>query len=250
MSGLEFLPTTFLEGLRIAYFMSGLFGIIGVSYRVLKLKETYSGSKKEEVKGFFQFTSNFLKETIYVLRHAGDGAKKLLIYSILASIGTGMTVPYTSLYLVGALKLQPEFYGLLTNLAGLVSVLLLLPAMRIIEKVGLRKSAFYASLSIPLSQLIFVRAKGMNDLVTWSTIGGVSTALLGPSLTALQANFSPQMMRARLMALFSVFSLISAIPGQIIGGYLYDNCGLLTPFLASTPVFVLATLTLSRIKGD
>lgn len=237
-----------LGGLRFAFFVSGILGIIGVSYRALKLKETYSGSKAEKAKGLFQFTSDFIKNTTYVLKNASNGAKKLLIYSIMVSIGTGMTVPYTSLYLVGALGLQPEFYGLLTSLAGLISVLLLLPATRIVEKVGLRKSAIYASLSIPLNQLIFVRSKGTDDFVAWSVLGGASTALLGPSLTALQANLSPQEMRGRLMALFSVFSLITAIPAQILGGYLYNSWGQLIPFLASIPAFISATLTLTRIR--
>jgi MFS family permease len=237
-----------LGGLRLAFFMSGMFGIIGVSYRAFRLKETYSGIETKESKTLSQFISDFVNNIVYVLRNASNGAKKLLVYSILASAGTGMTVPYTSLYLVGALGLQPEFYGLLTNFAGLISVLLLLPAARIIEKIGLRKGAIYASISVPVNQLIFVRAKGTDDFVAWSAIGGASGALLGPSLTALQADLSPQETRGRIMALFSVFSLLPAIPAQIVGGYLYGNWGPLTPFIASTPLFALATFILTRIK--
>lgn len=159
-----------------------------------------------------------------------------------------MTVPYASLYLVNIVNLPPEFYGLLTNIAGLVSVLLLLPAARIIERVGLRKSAIYASLSVPVNQLIFVSAKGKDDFMTWTAVGGASGALLAPSLTALQANLSPQEMRGRIMAMFSVFSLITAVPAQIAGGYLFETLGPLSPFIVSTPFFVLATLTLVRIR--
>ncbi|MEM2936341.1 MAG: MFS transporter [Candidatus Bathyarchaeia archaeon] len=237
-----------LGGLRIAYFMSGLFGLIGVSYRALKLKETYSGIKTEETKGIFRLVSDFIKDNAYILKNASSGAKRLFIYSITVSIGTGMTVPYTSLYVVGALRLQPDLYGLITNMAGMISVMLLLPAARIVEKVGLRKSAIYASLSVTLNQLIFVRAKGMDDLVAWSVIGSAGSALLGPSLTALQANLSSRETRGRIMALFSVFSLITAIPAQILGGYLYNSLGQYIPFLASIPVFILATIELTRIR--
>lgn len=237
-----------LRGLRLAYFISGLFGLIGVSYRAWKLKETYPGSKTEKTKGLFRFVSDLIKDNVCALKHAGNGAKKLLIYSVIVTVGTGMTVPYTSLYVVGALGLQPELYGVITNVAGLISVMLLLPATRIVEKVGLRKSVIYASLSAALTQLIFVRAKGMNDLVTWSVVGGASATLLGPSLTALQADLSPREMRGRLMAMFSVFPLITSIPAQILGGYLYNSLGALTPFLASMPAFILATLVLTRIR--
>jgi MFS family permease len=170
------------------------------------------------------------------------------MYGVLASVGTAMTVPYTSLYLVNIVNLPPDFYGLLTNVAGLISVLLLLPAAHIIERVGLRKSAIYASLSIPVNQLIFVEAKGRNDFVTWTAVGGISGALLNPSLTALQANLSPQEMRGRIMAMFSVFSLIAAVPAQIAGGYLFITLGPFSPFIASIPIFILATLILIRIR--
>ena len=237
-----------LEGLRIAFFFSGLLGIIGVSYRALALKETYVGVRWKEKKRIRRLVSDFFTDNLFVLRNATDGAKKLLIYAVLASVGTAMTVPYTAIYLVNVANLRPEFYGLLTNVAGLISVLLLLPAARIIERVGLRKSAVYASVSIPVNQLIFVRAKGTDDFVAWTAIGGASGALLGPSLTALQANFSPQEMRGRIMAMFSVFSLITAVPAQIAGGYLFQTLGPLSPFIASTPIFVLATLVLIRVK--
>jgi MFS family permease len=237
-----------LEGLRIAFFLSGLLGVIGVSYRAFTLKETYVGVKGKEKRQIRRLVSDFFADNLFVLRNATDGAKKLLIYAVLASAGTAMTVPYTSIYLVNVAHLAPEFYGLLTNVAGLISVLLLLPAARIIERVGLAKSAVYASLSIPVNQLIFVRAKGADDFVAWTSIGGASGALLGPSLTALQANLSPQEMRGRIMAMFSVFSLITAIPAQIIGGYLFQTLGPLSPFIASTPVFALATLMLVRVK--
>jgi len=237
-----------LEGLRVAFFFSGLLGVIGVSYRALRLKETHVVVRGKEKKGIRRLVSDFFADNLFVLRNATDGAKKLLIYAVLASVGTAMTVPYTSIYLVNVVKLAPEFYGLLTNVAGLISVLLLLPAARIIERVGLRKSAVYASISVPVNQLIFVRAKGTDDFVTWTALGGASGALLVPSLTALQANLSPQEMRGRIMAMFSVFSLITAVPAQIVGGYLFETLGPLSPFIASTPIFVLATLVLLRIK--
>lgn len=99
-----------------------------------------------------------------------------------------------------------------------------------------------------MNQLVFVRAKGADDFVTWTAIGGASGALLGPSLTALQANFSTQVMRGRIMAMFSVFSLITAVPAQIVGGYLFQTLGPLSPFIASAPIFALATVILIRIR--
>ena len=239
-----------LAGPRIAYFITGLLGLVAVSYRAMKLKETFSGANTDERKPISTFISDFMKGTSYALKYMNDDLKTLLVYSITASVGTGMTVPYTSLYLVNSLGLQAEYYGLLTNVTGLVSLMLLLPAARIVEKVGLRKSAILASLSTPLNQLIFVRAKGMDDLVSWSVLGGASGALTGPTMGSLQAELSTPEMRGRVMAIFSVFSLLVTVPGQILGGYLYNNYGPLTTFVASIPAFILATLMLTRIKDS
>ncbi len=245
-----FLMSTYgqVTGLRIAFFLSGLFGVIGVSYRGLTLKETFIGSNVKQSKNLASLINDFFHYTYFALKNASNGAKKLLVYSVLASAGTGMTAPYSSLYLVKSLGLAPEFYGVLTNLAGLISVLLLLPAARIFSRFGLRRSAIYASISVPVNQLIFVRAKGRDDLVTWTVVGGVSGALLAPSLTTLQADLSSQEMRGRIMGLFSVLSLIVAIPAQVAGGYLYQNVGALMPFIVSIPVFAGATLMLTQIK--
>ncbi|MEM2915321.1 MAG: MFS transporter, partial [Candidatus Bathyarchaeia archaeon] len=79
-----------LLGLRIAYFLSGFFGILGVSYRALKLKETYSGNDSRTEKGFYHFILDFAKDNVYFLKNASSGAKNLLFYSVLASIGSGM----------------------------------------------------------------------------------------------------------------------------------------------------------------
>lgn len=239
-----------LDGLRIAYFISALFGVVGVSYRAIKLKETYQVAKSQKTKGISHFISDFLSDNAYILKNATDGVRKLLFYSVLVSIGTGMTVPYTSLYVVGALGLQPEIYGLVTNIAGIISVVLLIPATRMVEKIGLKKSVIYASLSIPLNQLVFVRAKGMDDLIAWGIIGSASNALLGPPLAALQANLSTQETRGRIMAMFSVFSLVTSIPSQIIGGYFYNNWGQHVPFLASIPMFVFAAIVLAKIEDN
>jgi MFS family permease len=237
-----------LLGLRISYFLSGFFGLVGVSYRALNLKETYSGTRSGKTKGLYRFILDFAKDNAFFLKNASSGVKNLLLYSVLTSLGTGMTVPYASLYVVETLEVQPSYYGIVTNIAGVISVILLLPATRVAEKVGLKKSAIYASISVPLTQLIFVRAKGMDDLAMWSIIGSAGSVLLGPSLTALQAELSTQETRGRMMALFSFSSLITSVPAQIFGGYLYNSMGPHSPFLASIPAFILATISLAKIK--
>jgi len=239
-----------LTGVHIAYFIGGLLGLVAVTYRALTLKESFSGANAEKRKPLFTFVSDFVKDIYHAMKDMNDDLRKILVYSIMASIGTGMTVPYTSLYVINVLGLQAQYYGLLTDVTGLVSLMLLLPAARIVEKVGLKKSAIMASLSTPLNQLVFVRARGMEDLVSWSVLGGASGALMGPSMTSLQADLSTPEIRGRVFALFSVFPLLVTVPAQILGGYIYNYYGPLVTFVASIPAFVLATFVLTRIKDS
>lgn len=245
-----FLMTRFgtLPGLRIAYFVSGLLGVIGVSYRAVRLEETYAGNGVTREGRLRDIILDTVNSYVEAAKQMSSGARRLLAYSLTASAGSGMTASYASLYVIETLQVQAQFYGLLTNMAGIVNIIFLFASTALVKRAGLRKTAIYASLSVPVGQFIFVRSKGMNDLATWTVLGAAGSAFLGPSIAALQADLTPKEARGRLMALFSFFPLVLAIPAQILGGYLYENVNPLAPFLASLPIFVLAAAILVGIK--
>ena len=64
--------------------------------------------------------------------------KKLLIYVTLAGIGTGLTAPYVSIYVVDQLNINPIEYSLVVDLAGVTTVALLFGIIFLIQRLGAR----------------------------------------------------------------------------------------------------------------
>ncbi len=233
-----------VEGLRVAFFLSGVFGVLGITWRALTLEETHEPQAQVT---FFRFWRSILRESRAALHAAGRDVHLLLYYAILSAFGVGLTASFSILYFVQDLGLPAYEYGVLVGATSLVILLLLFPAASLAERVGLKRAVVLASLSVPLNQYFFTLAKDVDELVAWSVVSGTGTAFLGPPLTSLQAGIVPRMIRGRIMAIFSAVPLLASIPAQIVGGYLYTVTPVL-PFLAAVPPFILSFLVLLRIR--
>ncbi|MEM0120490.1 MAG: MFS transporter [Thermoprotei archaeon] len=239
----------YVEGLKIGFFVSGLLGLASVSWRALKLKETFTPSK-EHVAGLTQFVIGVIRHNITAYHQASANAKKLILYSALSSAATGLSTLYVSIYVIKGLNLSPTYYGLLTGLSALTTILLLLPAADFVERFGLKRAAVLSALSSPLSMLVFVSANGMNDLIAWSVTGGVSGALTSPTIQSLQGNTVPAELRGRLMAMFSVVPLLVSTPAQLASGLLFTYVSKLAPFIVSIPFYAAAVYILTTLRLD
>jgi MFS family permease len=236
-----------VEGLKLGYFISGVLGLVGVSWRAMKLEETYAPKKRVKV-GLMDFVKGVIRDNAHALREANLEAKKLIVYAGLTSVATGLSTLYISLYLIKGISLPPSVYGLLTGVSALTTILLLLPAANFVNRVGLKKAAVLSALSSPLSMLVFVSANGMNDLITWSVTGGVSGALVSPTIQSLQGNTVPKQIRGRLMAMFNIVPLLVTTPAQIASGYLYTYVSHVAPFIVSIPFYVASIIVLTTIR--
>lgn len=233
-----------VSGLRIAFFLSGAFGVLGITWRALTLEETHLTQVRVT---FIRFWRSVLRESRAALRAAGRDVHLLLYYAVLSAFGVGLTASFSILYFVQDLGVPAWEYGALVGATSLVILLFLFPAASLAERVGLKRAVVLASLSVPLNQYFFTLAKDVNELVAWSVVSGTGTAFLGPPLTSLQAGIVPRMIRGRIMAIFSAVPLLATIPAQILGGYLYAVTPVL-PFLAAVPFFILSFLVLLRIR--
>ncbi len=233
-----------VPGLRVAFFLSGAFGVLGITWRALTLEETHVPEARVT---FFRFWRSVLRESRAALHAAGRDVYLLLCYAVLSAVGVGLTASFSILYFVQDLGVPAYEYGALVGATSLVILFLLFPAASLAERVGLKKAVILASLSVPLNQYFFTLARDVDELVAWSVVSGTGTAFLGPPLTSLQAGIVPRMIRGRIMAVFSAVPLLASIPAQILGGYLYAVSPVL-PFLAAVPLFVAAFLVLLRIR--
>ena len=166
--------------------------------------------------------------------------KKLLIYVTLAGIGTGLTAPYVSIYVVDQLNINPIEYSLVVDLAGATTVALLFGIIFLIQRLGAKRSVLVASVASPLSNVMFTQAKTMDEFLEWGVTGAVATALQTPSLASVQAEAIPIEDRGKILAMFSIMPAMVSLPSQVGAGYLYSSVSPVTPFLLSILPFSLA----------
>ncbi len=235
-------------GLRLAFLASGMFGVLGVGLRSLRLKETYAGISPGERKSFSSHLRDSLVEGVGAIRKSSPVVKRLLIYVTLAGIGTGLTSPYVSIYVVNYLGINALSYSVVVDLAGATTVLLLLSVVFLIRRLGSKKSILLASVAAPVSNVMFTQAKTMDELFEWGVTGAVSTALQSPSLSTMQAEAIEQMNRGKVLAMFSILPTIVSLPSQVFAGYLYGAFSPVVPFVASLVPFGLAALVLYTVR--
>jgi len=236
-----------LHGIKFAYLGSALFGVLAVSIRTRLLQETYIVKKDTSATRrsvWFHIKSSFVSG-VASIRGSTPIVKKLLVYVTLAGIGTGLTSPYISLYVIDQLKISPIDYSLVVDLAGISTVVLLLIVVFLIQRLGAKKSTLLASVAAPVSNVMFAQAKTMDELLEWGVTGAVATAIQTPSLATMQADAIPIEVRGKILAMFSIFPMIVSLPSQLIAGYLYGNVSPVSPFLISLLPFGAAALILS-----
>jgi DHA1 family tetracycline resistance protein-like MFS transporter len=238
-----------LNGLKIAYLGSGLFGVVAILIRSIKLKETFV-TKPLVRMSLFSYVRESLRSGIDATKKSDSVVKKLLLYVTLAGIGTGLTSPYASIYVVNYLGINPFSYSIVVDLAGLTTVSLLLGVVFLIQRLGAKRSTLVASVAAPVSNIMFSQAKTMDELLEWGVTGAVATALQTPSLATMEAETIPQPSRGRILAMFSILPALVSLPSQVGAGYLYSGTSPTSPFIVSIVPFGVGALVLySTGKG-
>ena len=142
-------------GLRLCYLSSGLFGILGVGLRSIKLSETYVVESAPGRKSFSSHLRDSFVDGIWAIRQSGPIVKRLLLYVTLAGIGTGFTSPYVSIYVVDYLGINALSYSVVVDLAGASTVILLLSVVFLIRRLASKRSIHLASVAAPNSNVMY-----------------------------------------------------------------------------------------------
>lgn len=235
-----------LQGIRFAYLGSAIFGVVAVAIRTKRLEETYVVNRdRSTLRSPWFYIKTSFTSGIASIRSSTSVVKKLLVYVTLAGIGTGLTSPFISLYVVEYLKISPFAYSVVVDLAGISTVMLLLMVVFLIQRMGAKKSTLLASVAAPVSNVMFAQAKTMDELLEWGVTGAVATAIQTPSLATMQAEAIPIEERGRILAMFSILPMVVSLPSQVVAGFMYTKVSPVSPFLVSLVPFGAAALILS-----
>lgn len=146
---------------------------------------------------------------------------------ILASILMGMVYIQMygslSIFLRDQHNIAPQGYGLLMTTSGITVILFQFWVTRSIK----RRAPF---LMMALGTLFYVLGFSLFGLVAayWLFVAAIIIITIGemvvvPTASALAANFAPEAMRGRYMAVFSLVWMVPATIGPAAAGYILDN---------------------------
>jgi MFS transporter, DHA1 family, tetracycline resistance protein len=249
IGGLLMAHYNILIGVKIAYFSSAVFGAIAISFRQKLLGETFVITKHEEKKPFLSYIKDSFVSGIDATRKSEPIVKKLLLYITLAGVGTGLTAPYASIYVVDFLGFNPIAYSVVVDLAGLTTVCLLLGVVFLIKRLGAKNGVLVASIAAPVSNVMFSQAKTMDELLEWGVTGAIGTAIQSPSLSTMQADAIEQEHRGKILAMFSILPALVSLPSQVSAGFLYSSIAPVVPFIVAVVPFAAGAIILFSLRS-
>ena len=136
--------------------------------------------------------------------------------------------------------LEPSQIGELFFVVAIGSLVMIVPAGFIVDKVG-RKWATVPSTAIPGIAFLLIPFTGaMGPLIAIAVLMGFSNGLSLGSVATSTYDVAPDAIRARLQAARRTVAEVGAITGPLLGGFLAVQFGAGTAFFVYAPVLLLA----------
>ncbi|MEW4370535.1 MFS transporter [Paenibacillus kandeliae] len=155
------------------------------------------------------------------------------------SFALGVLTPIITLYVVSELGLTPAYFNALLIGGGAITVLGLIPAGRLIDKVG---SKFFLRIGFLMAASALIGlASTMQLFWIWVFVlcAGFSYAMILPAWNSLLANLVPAKEKGAVWGLFLTLQGSGLVIGPIISGKLWDSISPQAPFYVSASAMLL-----------
>ncbi|WP_411343116.1 MFS transporter [Paenibacillus sp. WLX1005] len=155
------------------------------------------------------------------------------------SFALGVLTPIITLYVVNELGLTPAYFNALLIGGGAVTVLGLIPAGRLIDKVG---SKLFLRIGFVMAGVALIGLASTKQLLwIWIFVlcAGFSYAMILPAWNSLLANLVPAKEKGAVWGLFLTLQGSGLVIGPIVSGKLWDSISPQAPFYVSASAMLL-----------
>jgi MFS family permease len=140
---------------------------------------------------------------------------------------------YISLFVLQEVGVTEVEWGYINSFFLPVSLLLSLPAGKLVDKADRRTSvAIGYLLNIPVG-IILVYSSGFNLVAVAFILSFMSQTLAFPAIHALRADLIPTDKRGRIIGLISVMKSLVQVPSAILFGWMYQSVSPNSVFLSA-----------------
>ncbi|WP_322924669.1 MFS transporter [Paenibacillus campi] len=179
------------------------------------------------------------------LHYYGQLLRSLHIHPLLypalfmQSFALGVLTPIITLYVVSELGLTPAYFNALLIGGGAVTVLGLIPAGRLIDRLG---SKMFLRAGFLLASMALLGLASTHMLLwIWVFVlcAGFSYAMILPAWNALLANLVPAKEKGAVWGLFLTLQGSGLVLGPIVSGKIWDEISPQAPFYVSAAAMLL-----------
>ncbi|MBP1992703.1 MFS transporter [Paenibacillus eucommiae] len=193
--------------------------------------------RRERVKGA---TDRFSRMMTYLREVKRSMSFSPLLFPAMfaQTFALGILTPILTLYAKDVLKLSSSEYSLFLVVGGGVTVALLIPVGRLVDRLGVH---WFLTIGFALSAitlLVFTYVSSKGALFGLVAVLGAGYALIIPSWNGLIASVIPKEKRGAVWGFFLTIEGLGMIIGPIVSGKLWDVYGPHAPFIASGTVLV------------
>lgn len=180
-----------------------------------------------------------IKRTLHQVRSSLKVSRLLYPALFLQAFAIGLMTPIVSLFARSELHLTPNQFSLLLIAGGGITVLTLIPAGKLVDRIG-------TTVFLNIGFLLAAFALAFVSQVRWLPLAfcavalvGISYALILPAWNAFLAKQVPKEERGTVWGLFLTLQGSGMVAGPVLSGKLWDSVGHGVPFLLSAVVMLL-----------
>ena len=243
-----FLTFGLIDGVRIAYMI--LFVLfLGAAIIRLRLTETITQPQKVSRGEILRAYPSALRDGLQAWRRVPRSMVSLFLVGVLGRFSSAMIFPYMVLYAVGELGIAEVQWSLVLTLLFVANIATALPAGKLIDKVGRKKSFLLAQLIFFPAVLLFVYGDPTR-LFLALPLFGLGRILSFSSYMSLQADLVPQSLRGKIIGSGQFFNYALMAAGTLIGGFLYVAVSPQVPFFLRAIVIVPQTILIALLVHE
>ncbi|CAH1190701.1 putative glycolipid permease LtaA [Paenibacillus auburnensis] len=180
-----------------------------------------------------------LKRTMHQVRTSLKVSRLLFPALFLQAFAIGLMTPVVTLFTRAELHVTPNQFSLLLIAGGGITVLALIPAGKLVDRIGTTLFLNIGFLLAACSLAFFSQVRWLPLAFVAVALVGISYALILPAWNAFLAKQVPKGERGTVWGLFLTLQGSGMVAGPVLSGKLWDSVSHSAPFLASAAVMVL-----------
>lgn len=180
-----------------------------------------------------------LKQTLHKVKTSLNVSRLLFPALFLQAFAIGLMTPVVTLFAHSELHVTPSQFSLLLIAGGGITVLALIPAGKLVDRIGTTLFLNTGFLLAAGSLAFFSQVRVLSLAFFAVALVGISYALILPAWNAFVALQVPKGEKGTVWGLFLTLQGSGMVAGPVLSGRLWDSVSHSAPFLASSLVMVL-----------